>query len=364
MSPSPQSKSLLSRLVSRLVQFLKSHPVFFLIILTPGIPEYLSSSSQITQLAINPFAYLQLAANIGLYGTGVILIREAMIRWKKGWASVFLLGVAYGIVEEGIALWTLFNPLAQPVGNLGFYGHWLGINWVWTVGLLIFHSVYSIGLPIFIFGLVFPGLKSKSLVSGSAIIVCILALAVDCFDLFVLEFVSYRPYNPGGWLLLFSGIVITVLVVAARKLPGDFLKIRPTEPGWGPKRFAIVGALLFPSTLLAGGIAAGANAPPIIPMTFDIVIALFLLSRAFNAMGAKNNQEQKVAFSIGLAFPIALFGLASIATANLLIVVADLFFVLFSRRLWRKWHLWTLLHDSTVKTGLPGFGEAPAPLFP
>jgi hypothetical protein len=152
--------------LSKLVRFLKSHPILFLLLLTPGIPEYLSASSQITLLVLNPILFfLFLGANIGLYGSGVILIREAMIRWKKGWASVFLLGVAYGIVEEGLALWTLFNPLAQPVGNLGFYGHWLGVNWVWTVGLLIFHSVYSIGLPIFLFGLAFPELKRKSLVS-------------------------------------------------------------------------------------------------------------------------------------------------------------------------------------------------------
>src|SRR3989442_13578217 len=143
ISPSPQSMSMLSKLV----RFLKSHPILFLLLLTPGIPEYLSASSQITLLVVNPVLFfLFLGANIGLYGSGVILIREAMIRWKKGWASVFLLGVGYGIVEEGLALWTLFNPLAQPVGNLGFYGHWVGVNWVWTIGLRVFPSVYSIGL--------------------------------------------------------------------------------------------------------------------------------------------------------------------------------------------------------------------------
>jgi hypothetical protein len=47
-----------------------------------------------------------------------------------------------------------------------------------------------------------------------------------------------------------------------------------------------------------------------------------------------------------------------------LIIVADIFFVLFSRRLWKKWHQWTLLHSSAIRTGLPGFGESPAPLFP
>jgi hypothetical protein len=154
-------------------------------------------------------------------------------------------------------------------------------------------------------------------------------------------------------------------VVAARKLPGDFLKIKLSEPKWGPRKFAIVGALLFPATLLTGGIAAGANIPPEVPMIVDIIFALFILTRAFNSMGSTNNQEQKVGFSIGLLFPIVVFGIiASIGIGNLLIFVADLFFVLFSRRLWRKWHHWTLLHRSVVPTGLPGFGESPAPLFP
>jgi hypothetical protein len=352
--------------LSKLVRFFKSHPLLFLLFLTPGIPEYLSASSQLTLLVISPLLFFGLLlANLGLYGSGVILIREAMIRWKKGWASVFLLGVAYGIVEEGLALWTLFNPLAQPVGNLGFYGHWLGVNWVWTVGLLIFHSVYSIGLPIFLFGLVFPELKRKSLVSMRGIRISVVGLIVDSILLFILESAIYGPYNPGAGLMVFSGIVITIFVIAARKLPGDFLRMKLSEPKWGPRKFAIVGAILFPATLLAGGFAAGANLPPEVPMIVDVILAMVILTRAFNAMGSSNNQEQKVAFGVGLVFPIAVFGLiASIGLANPLIVVADLFFVLFSRRLWRKWHQWSLLHRSAIQTGLPGFGESPAPLFP
>ncbi len=112
--PKPQPKGA----IAKLVDFLKSHPLLFLLLLTPGIPEYLSASSQLTVLVINPVLFfLFLAANLGLYGSGVILIREAMIRWKKGWASVFLLGAAYGIVEEGLDLWTFFYPKAAPVGD-------------------------------------------------------------------------------------------------------------------------------------------------------------------------------------------------------------------------------------------------------
>src|SRR5207247_8998678 len=98
--PRPQPKGA----IAKFVYLLKSHPLLSLLLLTPGIPEYLSASSQLTVLVINPVLFfLFLAANLGLYGSGVILIREAMIRWRKGWASVFLLGAAYGVAEEG---WT------------------------------------------------------------------------------------------------------------------------------------------------------------------------------------------------------------------------------------------------------------------
>jgi hypothetical protein len=97
--------------VARVISYLKAHPLLCLLILTPGIPEYLSGSSNMAFLVLNPpVFFLFLAANLALYGPGVILIREAKIRWNKGWASIFLLGGAYGIVEEGLALRTLFNP--------------------------------------------------------------------------------------------------------------------------------------------------------------------------------------------------------------------------------------------------------------
>ncbi|MDG6981287.1 MAG: hypothetical protein JRN51_09295 [Nitrososphaerota archaeon] len=46
------------------------------------------------------FAF-QLAGNLGIYGSGALLIYEAKVRWKKGWAMVLLLGGVYGILEEG-----------------------------------------------------------------------------------------------------------------------------------------------------------------------------------------------------------------------------------------------------------------------
>ncbi len=353
ISPSPAPGQ--AGLFSRLVNYLKAHPLLFLILLTPGIPEYLSGSSSLSALAVNPVLFfLFLGANIGLYGSGVILIREAMIRWRKGWASVFLLGAAYGIVEEGLALRTLFNPAAPQVGVLGVYGRWLGVNWIWTVGLLIFHSVYSIGLPIFLFGLVFPELKKKSLVSGNWIGVSMIALIIDSILLQAIV-----NYDPGAGLTLFSSLVVTVLVLAARELPGDFLKTKSAQPTLSPRKFAILGALLFPASLFTQAIAGDANVPPIITAILDIVVSAAILMKAFRSMGTASNQEHKVALGVGLIIPITLFGLLITFTINPLIVLGDLTFILFSRRLWRKWHHWSLLQRFGMGPGLPGFGGSP-----
>jgi hypothetical protein len=340
--------------IAAIISYLKAHPLLCLLILTPGIPEYLSGSSNMALLVIfPPVFFLLLAANLALYGPGVILIREAKIRWNKGWASVFLLGAAYGIVEEGLALRTLFNPRSSVVGNLGVYGHWLGVNWVWTVGLVIFHSVFSIGLPIFIFGLAFPDLKSKSLVSTKGIRITVLTLVVDCVLLSL--FVNYWPAEIWG-LLLLSGIVVTLLVVAAKKLPADILKPVRAEPRWRPRAFFLLGAAFFPIWLLAGGFAAGANLFPPIIMVFDIAASLWLLRLVFRSMGTRLNQPHKVAFAFGLISPIIIFGIAASASFPL-VIMNDVLVFLFSNKMWKKSKAWTFSQHYSLMQNLPGFGS-------
>ncbi|OLD12657.1 MAG: hypothetical protein AUI97_06095 [Crenarchaeota archaeon 13_1_40CM_3_52_17] len=337
-----------------MINYLKTHPLLCLLILTPGIPEYLSGSSNMALLVLSPPVFLLfLAANLALYGPGVILTREAKIRWNKGWASVFMMGAAYGIVEEGLALRTLFNPTSSVVGNLGVYGHWLGVNWVWTVGLVIFHSVFSIGLPIFIFGLAFPELKSKSLVSNAGIRISIVVLAAD--SIFLSYLVNYWPAEVWG-LLILSSIVVTLLLIAAKKLPADFLKSVRAEPRWRPRAFFLLGVAFFPIWLLAGGFAAGANLFPPVVMVFDIVASLWLLRLVFRSMGTRLNQPHKVAFAFGLISPIIIFGIVASASFPL-VIMNDLLVVLFSNKMWKKWKAWTFSQHYSLMQSLPRLGS-------
>ena len=132
-------------------------PILFLFILSPAIGELLSGSSP--PLAFfNPLAFCLLCA---LYGSGALLVRDYARRWKKGWYSILLLGAAYGIIEEGIMVRSFFSPTWKDLGVLGTYGRWLGVNWVWAEWLTIYHSIFSITIPILLVELTNPAVRSQ-----------------------------------------------------------------------------------------------------------------------------------------------------------------------------------------------------------
>jgi len=107
---------------------------------------------------INPISFLFLWA---FYGGGVLLIRELWLRWGKGYARLMILGVTYGIIEEGLAVKSFFDPNWPDLGILGTYGRVLETNLVWAVWLSIFHAVISISVPILLVEILFEDINDK-----------------------------------------------------------------------------------------------------------------------------------------------------------------------------------------------------------
>jgi hypothetical protein len=130
-------------------------PAIVLFLLAPVCGELLSSSAPPLEF-FNPLTFATLCL---LYGGGAVLVRELAFRWRKGWVSILILGAAYGVIEEGLMVKSFFDPNWMDIGILGSYGRWLGVNWVWTVELTIYHAVISIGIPILITTLLFPERK-------------------------------------------------------------------------------------------------------------------------------------------------------------------------------------------------------------
>src|SRR6266540_23584 len=127
-------------------------PVLTLFILSPWVAEVLFGATPLSRLG----ALLVVAP---LYGGGAILIRELARRHGPGWGPIFLLGAAYGIIEEGLAIQSIFNPDLFNAGLLG--GRALGVNWVWSLWTIGYHIVWSIGIPILLAELLFPTRRAE-----------------------------------------------------------------------------------------------------------------------------------------------------------------------------------------------------------
>jgi hypothetical protein len=314
-----------------------------LLLLSPGIPEYLSGSSAWSALILNPGLFLfQIAANLGLYGPGVILIREAKVRWHKGWATVLLLGTAYGILEEGDALSTLFDPKSNAAGVLGTFGHWLGVSWVWASGVLLVHMVYSISLPILLVGLAFPDTRERSLLSNRGICAAFAILGVDVL-LLALFIVRAIHFWMGVPVLIGSFVAIGVLVYLARRAPANWPSRRQAGPRRGIRFTVLAGVVIYPAVILIEAFSARLG-NPVLTLLLVLAWEYFSLRWVIGNLNFAGNERYLTAFALGLLIPLFVSGLIVNFPVEL-VVVEDVALLLFFRYLFR------LYPSGTVRAG-------------
>ena len=319
----------------RVKGILKSHPVVMFMLLTPGIPEYLSSSSPINAVILNPPMFLfQLLANTALYLPGALLVREAKVRWTKGWGTVLLLGAAYGILEEGVALSTLFDPKASPVGSLGSYGHWLGVYWVWAAGIVPFHAVFSISLPILLLGLALPETSGRPLLGGRKTAATLVVLSADVILLMLV--VNRASGYWMGWPILVSSLLtIAALIWAGFRAPGPALVLGSGGRTVSKKILFAIGVSFLLAIFLTEGLAQAAHLPPavgfLLVLLVEALYPVYLSRRAW-----RDPPRGTVVLAAGLLTPIMTIGVAA-ELALPLTIAADLAAFAFFVFLWKKY---------------------------
>ena len=197
-------------------------PVFTLFILSPWIAEVLFGATPLSRMG----ALLVVAP---LYGGGAILIRELARRRGPGWERIFLLGAAYAIIEEGLAIQSIFNPNLFNAGLLG--GRALGVNWVWSMWTIGYHIVWSISIPIFLAELLFPARRSEPWLGRVGLIVVGVLYVLGVLGIAAIyRFVVAPDFQPPLLLNLFAALVaIPLVVLALTRLARPFEKL-PNKP--------------------------------------------------------------------------------------------------------------------------------------
>jgi hypothetical protein len=170
------------------------------------------------------------AAIVCFYGAGVVLLREIAQRLRlSGW-GIILLGVAYALVEEGLALQTIFNPVGPGDGE-SVYGRALGVNWFWGVVVSGYHVVWSVLIPIAVVHLVFARRSRTAWLSRPALLLFGVLFAVGT-ALFVLISHLRSDFRLSAVQIVAVLVAVGLLIWAASRCTA---RDRPWVPGRPPR---------------------------------------------------------------------------------------------------------------------------------
>ncbi|MCB2223661.1 MAG: hypothetical protein KQH83_05740 [Actinobacteria bacterium] len=227
------------------LQRLRHSPVAFVFLVAPALGELLSSSSPLPWFLAG---WLPLAT---LYGCGALLIREASVRWGTGWTAIVLLGMAYGIYEEGLVVRSFFDPAWGDLGALAVYGRAAGVNWLWAELLTLFHAAVPVAATLVLAEVAFPAAKGRPWLGRRGLLWCAAGVGVW------LPIGTVGLMDAAGVHLAAAAAAVAVLVLASRRARSPLLApraVRVPRPRW------FFGAGLVGTTVLFLGIYGPAEA--------------------------------------------------------------------------------------------------------
>jgi hypothetical protein len=186
-------------------------PVLTLFALSPFLAEVLFGATPLSNLGA-------LLVVLPLYGGGAVLVRELARRRSTGWGRIFLLGAAYGMIEEGLIIQSMFDPNMFNAGLVG--GRALGINWIWTMWTIGYHIVWSISIPILLAELIFPARRTEPWLGRVGVIVVAVLYILGAVALTAIYRFAVAPdFQIPVLLNLFAALVAILLIVLALVWP-------------------------------------------------------------------------------------------------------------------------------------------------
>ncbi|MEV0386640.1 hypothetical protein [Nonomuraea sp. NPDC050643] len=208
-----------------------------------------------------PLTWLLLPLLLVMYGAGVLVIREALVRVRGGWPSLVLLGVAYQIAEDGLGLQALTSPRMYGAADWGLRA--LGVNWTYWESQIGVHVVLSVLVPIALVDLLFPGHRGQPYL-GKGGFTGVGALAI--VGVLGLRYIISANQDPGyqtpwGWTAAFIAAIIVLALLALVVIPRYHLPERRRTERNAP-RPGVVGfvsmylTMAFLTTLLPLGLGS------------------------------------------------------------------------------------------------------------
>jgi len=144
-----------------------------------------------------------------VYSAGALFLREILRRTGGGYGNLLLLGVAYGLFEEGLVLQSLTSPHLYGAAEWG--PRLLGVNTAYAELNLVYHALFSVTVPVVLVEFLFPRHgPAPYLRRGGVIAAGLLTLLGGA-----LLRVSVPPSEDPGYTMPALAVVIVAVLTAA-----------------------------------------------------------------------------------------------------------------------------------------------------
>lgn len=219
----------------------KNGTIILTLFLGAILTELVTANTPVTSF----FDPLNLLLLVITYGLPLLVIRDLSVRWKLGFFGVFVLGLAYGIFNEGILAQTLVNSGHLPIESYDHYFRFGGINTAWAFIIVPWHALHAVIFPLLI--IQFFHREWDKLLSNSVFAVLCGLIAGGSL---LVVLVHHTP------ALVFLEILMLALVAAARYFRKKYLN-QDGPITWTP---FLLGILSFAYTFLLFTLAGKAPA--------------------------------------------------------------------------------------------------------
>jgi hypothetical protein len=180
-----------------------------------------------------------------LYGGPALLIRETARRSRRGWPTIILLGLAFGVVQAGLIDHSIFNTSYR---DIDYWQTMLDPTYVPALGIGVFpaltfvlgHAIWSFSVPIALVESCVPD-RSTTPWLGKLGLTAVGALYLLAAALISVDHVTQEQFLPSTPQLIGATAVAAALIVAAFAVSR---RPRPPVDRAAPNPW-LVGALAF-----------------------------------------------------------------------------------------------------------------------
>ncbi len=240
----------------------KHHALIVFILIIPILTELVTSSTPFPKI-FSPVVFIFLLI---FYSVPVLIMREIALRNKLGLLGLFVLGLAYGVINEGVVARTLFLTGENMfIESFRQYDHF-GINFPWVFFIIPWHALCSVIYPVMLVHAMYPEEKERSWLSIRQMWIWGLIVVV----LGSVTFFNTDKYMgiPAGYLVLaWASVVLLVLLALKCKQRIWMYEVGDVKYIRGPIMLGGVSSLWLVLTM----ILAGVGAPWYVHLIYQIV---------------------------------------------------------------------------------------------